>query len=98
MTRLMYEKELELLKTNLEEMARYVESAINRISEAIETGNMELAENIIKNDRSVNDMERSIESKCLSIITTRKQLICICQIQQHQYWELYPSIEIRIIS
>jgi len=74
MTRLMYEKELELLKTNLEEMARYVENAINRISEAIETGNMELAENIIKNDRSVNDMERSIESKCLSIITRQQPI------------------------
>ena len=41
----------------------------------------ELAEYLYKNDRVVNDMERSIESQCLSIIT-RQQPVAGGQVEQ----------------
>lgn len=69
MTRMMFEQELKSLRVSLEEMGRYVEYAMNKLSEAIINQDKELAEFIIKNDRNVNDMEKAIEAKCLSLIT-----------------------------
>lgn len=72
MTRVNFEQELEVLKISLEEMGRYVEYTIDKLIEAIDKQDKELAEFIIENDRSVNDMEKNIEAKCLSLITKQQ--------------------------
>lgn len=45
-----------------------VEHAIEQTFVAFEDQDYTLAEDIIKGDRTVNDMERAIESRCLSLI------------------------------
>lgn len=73
-TRMGFEQELQLLKKSLEEMGRSVEYSIDRLFEAIEKGDEDIAETIVKSDRNVNDMEKSIESQCLSLITKQQPI------------------------
>ena len=63
-----YENELKLLKQDLKEMALLVEQAIDQTFVAFEKQDLTLAQEIIRGDRTINDMERSIESRCLSLI------------------------------
>lgn len=63
-----YEHELQELNKDLKEMAHMVVTAIEQTFIAFEDQNFALAEEIIKGDRTVNDMERAIESRCLSLI------------------------------
>ena len=49
-------------------MAHMVESAIEQTFMAFEDQDYTMAEDVIKGDRTVNDMERAIESRCLSLI------------------------------
>ena len=60
--RVTYEHELEVLKQDLKEMAHMVESAIEQTFMAFEDQDYTMAEDVIKGDRTVNDMERAIES------------------------------------
>ena len=71
-TRVSFEHELENLKNSLDEMSLHVEHSIDKLFSAMEQMDSELAEYLYKNDRVVNDMERSIESQCLSIITRQQ--------------------------
>ena len=64
--RVTYDHELGVLKQDLKEMARMVESAIEQTFAAFEDQDYAMAEDVIKGDRTVNDMERAIESRCLS--------------------------------
>ncbi|HIQ73618.1 MAG TPA: phosphate signaling complex protein PhoU [Candidatus Cottocaccamicrobium excrementipullorum] len=66
--RITYEHELQELKKELKEMARRVEAAIDQTFVAFESDNRAMAEEIIRGDRNINDMERAIESRCLSLI------------------------------
>jgi phosphate transport system protein len=66
--RLSFEHELQLLRDNLNEMGHLIEVAIEKTLEAFETQNEELAREIIQGDRNVNDIEKTIESRCLSLI------------------------------
>lgn len=66
--RVTYEHELQELNKDLKEMAHLVVTAIEQTFIAFEDRNFALAEEIIKGDRTVNDMERAIESRCLSLI------------------------------
>ena len=67
-TRINYEHELNLLNESIKGMGQMVESAIEQCFIAFEDQDYEKAEEVIKGDRTINDMERSIESRCLSII------------------------------
>lgn len=67
-TRICYDHELSLLNDDLKEMGHLVEKAIEQTFLAFEDQNFEKAAEIIKEDRMVNDMERSIEARCLSLI------------------------------
>lgn len=67
-TRISYEHELNLLKKDLMKMGSMIEYAIKHTFIAFEDLNYALAEEIIKNDRDIDDMERSIEARCLSLI------------------------------
>ena len=66
--RITYEHELEELNKYLRDMAMMVEKAIEQTFVAFEDQNYTMAEDVIKGDRNVNDMERAIESRCLSRI------------------------------
>lgn len=73
-TRKTFEQELVELNRNLEEMGRYVETSIDKLAEGMESSDGNYALSIIKSDRDVNDMERSIEAKCLSLITRQQPI------------------------
>lgn len=66
--RLSFEHELQLLRDNLTEMGHLIEAAIEKTLKAFETEDEALANEIIQGDRNVNDMEKTIESRCLSLI------------------------------
>ncbi|HKL80662.1 MAG TPA: phosphate signaling complex protein PhoU [Mobilitalea sp.] len=66
--RLSFEHELQVLKDNLCEMGQMIETAIDNTLKAFETQDEELANAIIQGDRNVNDIEKTIESRCLSLI------------------------------
>lgn len=73
-TRILFEQELEKLKQSLEEMGKSVEDSIDRVLDAVKTMDREIAEEIAKGDRNINDMERSIEAQCLSLITKQQPI------------------------
>ena len=74
--RVTYELELEKLNQDLKEMAHMVENAIEQTFLAFEDQNHEKAEEIIKGDRTINDMERAVESRCLSLILRQQPVAC----------------------
>lgn len=63
-----FEHELNVLNKDLEEMGVLIENAIDKAMIAFKEEDNELAKDIIKKDRTINDMERVIESRCLSLI------------------------------
>ncbi len=66
--RLSFEYELQLLKENLVEMGTLIEAAIEKTLVAFEEQNEAMAMEIIQEDRNVNDIEKTIEARCLSLI------------------------------
>lgn len=76
--RITYEHELEELNKCLRDMAMMVEKAIEQTFVAFEDQNYTMAEDVIKGDRNVNDMERAIESRCLSLILRQQPVARIC--------------------
>jgi phosphate transport system protein len=66
--RLTFEHELMLLRDNLTEMGHLIENAIDNTLKAFENEDEELAKEIIQGDRNINDIEKTIESRCLSLI------------------------------
>lgn len=66
--RLSFEHELQVLKDNLCEMGQMIETAIEKTLLAFETQDENLAREIIQGDRNVNDIEKTIEARCLSLI------------------------------
>lgn len=66
--RLSFDSELKLLKEDLHEMAHLIELAIENIMIAFENQDEKLAREIIQGDRIINDIERAIEARCLSLI------------------------------
>lgn len=67
-----FENELTLLHENLEEMGMLIEKNLDQLFEAYEENDRETLETLRGNDRIVNDMERHIESKCLTLITKQQ--------------------------
>jgi phosphate transport system protein len=70
--RLSFDTELRLLKEDLYKMARLIEEAIEKIMIAFETQDDELAKQIIQGDRIINDIEKAIEARCLSLIVRQQ--------------------------
>ena len=67
-TRLSFDNELNILKANLTEMGSLIENAIDMSLSAFQNQDYELAKKIIQGDRTINDIEKTIESRCLSLI------------------------------
>lgn len=72
--RITFEHALEELKAALEEMGGQVESTYDRLFLAIGAGDKNTVRNILREDRTINDMEKSIESRCLSLITRQQPI------------------------
>lgn len=66
--RFLFDQELNELNQKLIEMGEMVENAIEKSFQALNTHNEALAKEVIKGDRAVDDMERKIESSCLSLM------------------------------
>ncbi|MBE5966993.1 MAG: phosphate signaling complex protein PhoU [Lachnospiraceae bacterium] len=66
--RLSFENELQLLRDNLTEMGHLIEDAIEKCMHAFETQDEILAKEIVQGDRNINDIEKTIEARCLSLI------------------------------
>ena len=67
--RITFEHELEELKQSVTDMGIRVETLYENLFRALDEKDKESVETILKSDRIVNDMQRSIEAQCLSLIT-----------------------------
>jgi len=63
-----FEHEMGVLKLDLIEMGRLIEQAIEDVVLAFKNQDHNLAREIIKGDSAVNDMQHTIESRCLALI------------------------------
>lgn len=70
--RITFEHALEDLKVSLEEMGEHVENLYERMFLAIGAGDAAAIRSIMKEDRVINDQERQIEAKCLTLITKQQ--------------------------
>lgn len=68
MARPIYDEELKQLKRELVEIGILVKKAITGSFEAVSQGKVDQAQQIAANDALVNAKERTIESRCLSLI------------------------------
>jgi len=66
--RIMFDNELMELNNELVKMSEMVEKAIADSFEALNKRDYSLAKTVIKGDRNVDEMERKIESRCLSLM------------------------------
>ncbi len=72
MTRESYEIQLERLEIEIQNMGQNVENAIMETWRAMEEINCEVAKKVINEDRIINDMQRNIEARCLTMITKQQ--------------------------
>lgn len=63
-----FDKELDLLNEELIEMGNIVESSIESAVAALIDQNIELAKRVVEGDKEVNDIEKSIERRCLKLL------------------------------
>ncbi len=63
-----FDKELDLLNQELIEMGNIIESSIEAAVTALIDQNVELARRVIEGDKEVNDIEKSIERRCLKLL------------------------------
>ena len=66
--RLTFQHEIENLNVELIKMGALIEEAIENVIIAFKKQDHTLAKEIIKKDREIDDMEKAIESHCLSLI------------------------------
>ena len=74
MIRANFDNKLKQLHTQIVEMGRYVEAAIESSIKAFKENDLELCKEIIHNDKIVDDMEKSIESDCLWLIAREQPI------------------------
>ena len=70
--RTVYELQLKKLSQSLEIMGSQVECIYDSLFDAMKENDQETISRIIRNDRVVRDMEREIESQCLTLITRQQ--------------------------
>lgn len=70
--RILFEQELELLKAQVAEMSERAELSYNRLLSAVEGHDTETLTQLLDNDREMTDMQRSIEAKCLTLLTRQQ--------------------------
>lgn len=70
--RILFEQELELLKTKVTEMGERAEISYDRLVYAVRANDRETIKQLLDNDRQMMDMQRSIEAKCLTLLTKQQ--------------------------
>ncbi len=70
--RVSFDYQLEILNNKLIEMGHLVEDSIDRIFVALENQDTAIAKEVMEGDQLVNDLEKTIESQCLSLITRQQ--------------------------
>ncbi len=66
--RVIYEKQLNKLKIELNEMGRYITQSIEDSMKALKTRDMELAKTVKENESEIIELERQIETRCVKLI------------------------------
>ncbi|NLZ80385.1 MAG: phosphate signaling complex protein PhoU [Clostridiales bacterium] len=66
--RISFDHEIDVLNKELEKMGTLIEIAIDKSVQAFKNQDFDLAREIIQGDRTINDVEKSIEARCLSLI------------------------------
>jgi phosphate transport system protein len=69
-----FEQELELLKGKLLEMSALVESAVYRSVQGVVEKNQELAEQVLKNEGRINQLEIEIDDMAISLLALQAPL------------------------
>lgn len=67
--RKLFEQELEELHQDILQMAEWVEDGYDCLFETLEKKDDETMKRFVRHDRVIVDMQRNIESKCLSLLT-----------------------------
>ena len=67
-----YHESLLELKNDVLKMASLVEDAIIKSVKALQNGDLELAEKIIKDDGKIDEMELTLEDKCTRLIALQQ--------------------------
>lgn len=70
--RSLFDAELSHLGSDLAAMAKHVESAIERATEALMTQNLELAEAVIKDDALLDELESAVDERCVLLIAQQQ--------------------------
>ncbi len=70
--RVFFDQELEILKNKVTEMSERTEISYDRLVYAVKKNDRETLKLLLDNDRQIVDMQRSIEAKCLTILTTQQ--------------------------
>lgn len=66
--RVIYEKQLNKLKVELNEMGKYITQSIEDSMKALKTRDMELAKTVKENESEIIELERQIETRCVKLI------------------------------
>ena len=66
--RFVYENELSQLHQELEDMGRMIETSIEQALSALENLDYSLAKSVVAGDRAIDDIEKVIQARCLSLI------------------------------
>lgn len=67
--RKLFHQELEELRQDILQMAEWVEDGYGCLFETLEKKDRETMKRFVRHDRVIGDMQRNIESKCLSLLT-----------------------------
>jgi len=67
-TRLNYEKDLQKISDRLVQMFRHTEAAIEKATQALVTGDIDLAQDAIKDEQKIDKHERKIQKSCLNLL------------------------------
>lgn len=71
-TRQKFDQDLEELRVNILDLGKMVEQRIGLSIESLVNQNMELADTIVVGDLVVNDLQATIEGKCILLIATQQ--------------------------
>lgn len=66
--RIVYDEQLKLLHTQIAAIGNHVIEAIKNVSVALKERDKKLAETIVQNDGTIDQLEKTIESQCLKLL------------------------------
>lgn len=70
--RRLFEQELEQLRERMAEMGEYAESGLNKLFLAVKGDDRGTLEQLLGSDHYIVDMQRSIEARCLALMTKQQ--------------------------